>query len=240
MPASDLCLDVRGLVKAYAGSRAVDGLDLVARRGRITAILGPNGAGKTTTVEICEGLRRSDAGTVRVLDRDPVTDQAELRARVGVMLQDGGLPTGARALALLHQVAQFYASPHDVHRLAGRLGITAYAQTSVRRLSGGQRQRLALALALVGRPELVFLDEPTAGLDPQARLAVWELVRGARDAGTSVVMTTHAMDEAERLADDVAILARGRLVAHGTPHQLTTSGRSLEDVYLELTGRAIS
>ena len=240
MPASDLCLDVRGLVKTYAGSRAVDGLDLVARRGRITAILGPNGAGKTTTVEICEGLRSADAGTVRVLDRDPVHDQADLRTRVGVMLQDGGLPTGARALGLLHQVAQFYAAPHDVPALADRLGITAYARTSVRRLSGGQRQRLSLALALVGRPELVFLDEPTAGLDPQARLAVWELVRGARDAGTSVVMTTHAMDEAERLADDVAILARGRLVAHGTPHELTTTGRSLEDVYLELTGRAIS
>jgi ABC-2 type transport system ATP-binding protein len=240
VPASDLCLDVRGLVKSYAGSRAVDGLDLAAARGTITAILGPNGAGKTTTVEICEGLRTADAGTVRVLGLDPATDQTELRCRVGVMLQDGGLPTGARALALLRQVARFYATPHDVDQLAHRLGITAYGRTSVRRLSGGQRQRLSLALALVGRPELVFLDEPTAGLDPQARLAVWDLIRGARDAGTSVIMTTHAMDEAERLADQVAILAHGRLVASGTPPELTTSGRSLEDVYLDLTGRALS
>jgi ABC-2 type transport system ATP-binding protein len=240
VPAGDLCLDVRGLVKAYAGRPAVDGLDLTAARGRVTAILGPNGAGKTTTVEICEGLRAADAGQVRVLGRDPRTDSAELRTRVGVMLQDGGLPTGAHALALLHRVAQFYARPHHVEALADRLGITAYATTAVRRLSGGERQRLALALALVGRPELVFLDEPTAGLDPQARHAVWDLVREARAAGTSIVLTTHAMDEAERLADQVAILSHGRLVASGTPVELTTSGRSLEDVYLDLTGRALS
>jgi ABC-2 type transport system ATP-binding protein len=240
VPASDFCLDVRGLVKTYAGSRAVDGLDLVAGRGQITAILGPNGAGKTTTVEICEGLRAADAGTVRVLGRDPLTHAADLRARVGVMLQDGGLPTGARALALLHRVSRFYARPHDVGALAERLGIGAYARTAVRRLSGGQRQRLALALALVGRPELVFLDEPSAGLDPQARLAVWDLVREARDAGTSVVLTTHAMDEAERLADRVALLSGGRLVACGTPAELTGRGQSLEDVYLDLTGRALS
>jgi ABC-2 type transport system ATP-binding protein len=150
------------------------------------------------------------------------------------------LPTGARAMPLLRQIAKFYATPHDVDALADRLGITSYAGTSVRRLSGGQRQRLALALALVGRPELVFLDEPSAGLDPQARLAVWDLVREACDAGTSVVLTTHAMDEAERLADHVAILSHGRLVASGTPAELTMSGRSLEDVYLDLTGRALS
>jgi ABC-2 type transport system ATP-binding protein len=240
VPASDLCLDVRGLVKAYGGTRAVDGLDLQAERGQVTAVLGPNGAGKTTTVEICEGLRTADAGQVQVLGRDVRSAAAELRSRVGVMLQDGGLPTGARALTLLRQVAAFYATPQDPDRLADRLGITAYAGSTVRRLSGGQRQRLALALAMVGRPELLFLDEPTAGLDPQARLAVWELVREAKAAGMSVVLTTHAMDEAERLADHVAILAEGRLVASGTPVELTTSGRSLEDVYLDLTGRAIS
>jgi ABC-2 type transport system ATP-binding protein len=240
VPASDPCLDVRGLVKSYAGTPAVDGLDLSAARGRVTAILGPNGAGKTTTVEICEGLRHADAGRIRVLGLDPQADGAALRARVGVMLQDGGLPGGARALPLLRQVARFYATPHNPERLAARLGITSYATTTVRRLSGGQRQRLALALAFVGRPELVFLDEPTSGLDPQARLAVWGLVREARDAGTSVVLTTHAMDEAERLADHVAILSGGRLVASGAPVDLTTSGRSLEDVYLDLTGRALS
>ena len=237
---SDPCLQVRGLVKAYGATRAVDGLDLTADRGRITAVLGPNGAGKTTTIEICEGLRGADAGSVSVLGLDPARDGAALRPRVGVMLQDGGLPTGARALPLLRQVARFYATPHDVTVLAERLGISSYGERSVRRLSGGQRQRLALALALVGRPELVFLDEPSAGLDPQARLAVWELVREARDAGTSIVLTTHAMDEAERLADHVAILSCGRLMASGTPAELTTSGRSLEDVYLDLTGRALS
>ena len=237
---SDPCLQVRGLVKSYGPTRAVDGLDLTADRGRITAVLGPNGAGKTTTIEICEGLRTGDAGSVSVLGLDPARDGEALRPRVGVMLQDGGLPTGARALPLLRQVARFYATPHDVSALAERLGITSYGERSVRRLSGGQRQRLALALALVGRPELVFLDEPSAGLDPQARLAVWNLVREARDAGTSIVLTTHAMDEAERLADHVAILSCGRLVASGTPAELTTSGRSLEDVYLDLTGRALS
>jgi ABC-2 type transport system ATP-binding protein len=236
----DSCVELRGLVKRYGQARAVDDLDLTAPRGQITAVLGPNGAGKTTTVEICEGLRLADAGTVRVLGLDPAVDGERLRPRVGVMLQDGGLPTGARALALLHRVSRFYARPHDVDALAERLGIGAYARTAVRRLSGGQRQRLALALALVGRPELVFLDEPSAGLDPQARLAVWDLVREARDAGTSVVLTTHAMDEAERLADRVAILAGGRLVACGTPAELTGRGQSLEDVYLDLTGRALS
>ena len=149
MPASDLCLDVRGLVKSYGGSRAVDGLDLRAARGQVTAILGPNGAGKTTTVEICEGLRAPDAGEVRVLgrvlSRDVRTSAGELRARVGVLLQDGGLPTGARALTLLRQVASFYATPQDVDRLAERLGITAYGGLTVRRLSGGQR------LAMEGR-----------------------------------------------------------------------------------------
>ncbi len=236
----DSCVELRGLVKRYGQARAVDGLDLTAARGQITAVLGPNGAGKTTTVEICEGLRRADGGTVRVLGLDPAVDGTDLRPRVGVMLQDGGLPAGARALPLLNRVARFYARPHDVDALAERLGITAYGATPVRRLSGGQRQRLALALALVGRPELVFLDEPSAGLDPQARLAVWDLVREARDAGTSVLMTTHAMDEAERLADRVAILAGGRLVACGTPAELTHRGQSLEDVYLDLTGRALS
>jgi ABC-2 type transport system ATP-binding protein len=175
-----------------------------------------------------------------VLGLDVRASASELRSRVGVMLQDGGLPTGARALTLLRRVAAFYATPQDVDQLAERLGISAYAGSTVRRLSGGQRQRLALAVAMVGRPDLVFLDEPTAGLDPQARLAVWDLIREARAAGTSVVLTTHAMDEAERLADQVSILSRGRLVASGAPVDLTTSGRSLEDVYLDLTGRALS
>ncbi len=206
---------------------AVDGLDLTAAAGRVTAVLGPNGAGKTSTVECCEGLRRPTAGRVRVLGLDPIADAARLRPRVGVMLQDGGLPTGARTGEVLRHVAALHARPEDPAELLGRLGLAEHERTTVRRLSGGQRQRLALAVALIGRPELVFLDEPTAGLDPQARHAVWDLVGGLREQGVSVVLTTHLMDEAEQLADHVVIIDRGRLVAEGTPAQLTGAASSL-------------
>jgi len=203
---------------------AVDGLTWRAEAGRITALLGPNGAGKTTTVECCEGLRRPSAGSVRVLGLDPIADAARLRPRVGVMLQDGGLPTGARAGEVLRHVAALHEDPEDPARLLGVLGLTDHARTMVRRLSGGQRQRLALAVALVGRPELVFLDEPSAGLDPQARHAVWDLVRDLRERGVGVVLTTHLMDEAEQLADHVIVIDDGRLVAEGSPADLTGSG----------------
>ena len=214
-------VEVAGLVKSYRGRTVVDGLTLTAAAGAVTAVLGPNGAGKTTTVECCEGLRRPDAGTVRVLGLDPVRDGARLRPRIGVMLQDGGLPTGARAGEVLRHVASLHAAPLDPGRLAAVLGLEPVLRTTVRRLSGGQRQRLALAAAVVGRPELVFLDEPTAGLDPQARNAVWELVRALRDAGVAVLLTTHLMDEAERLADQVVVVDAGRVVAAGTPADLT-------------------
>ena len=189
----------------------------------MTAVLGPNGAGKTTTVECCEGLRAPDGGRVRVLGLDPSTDAAALRPRVGVMLQDGGLPTGARALEMLRHVAAMYARPRDVGELADRLGLGSFARTTVRRLSGGQRQRLALAAAVVGRPELVFLDEPSAGMDPQARRAVWDLVRELRGEGVAVVLTTHLMDEAETLADHVAVVDHGRVIAQGAVRDLLTS-----------------
>ncbi len=159
---------VHDLVKRYDGRAVVDGVSLTAERGAITAVLGPNGAGKTTTVECCEGLRSPDAGRVEVLGLHPLTDARELRPRVGVMLQDGGLPTGVRALEMLRHVASMYARPRDVGELTERLGLESFARTTVRRLSGGQRQRLALAAAIVGRPEVVFLDEPSAGMDPQA------------------------------------------------------------------------
>lgn len=229
-------------MRSYGRLRAVDGLDLAAARGAVTAVLGPNGAGKTTTVECCEGLRRPDAGTVRVLGVDPLHAGAEHRARVGVMLQDGGLPMGARALELLHHASRLHRRPQPVAALAERLGIDAFARTSVRRLSGGQRQRLALACALVGRPEVVFLDEPSAGLDPHARLAVWDLVAQVRDEGTAVVLTTHLMDEAEQLADHVVVVDGGRVVAAGTPAQLTggndhgDSVRFRSSPRLDLTG----
>ena len=223
MPRSP-AVEVHGLVKRYDGRTVVDGLDLTADAGRVTAVLGPNGAGKTTTVECCEGLRSPDAGTVRVLGLDPVADAAALRPAVGVMLQDGGLPTGVRAQEMLEHVARMYARPLDTGELAERLGLGAFARTTVRRLSGGQRQRLALALAVVGRPRAVFLDEPSAGMDPQSRLAVWELVRELRDGGAAVILTTHLMEEAEDVADQVAVVDHGTVIARGTVPQLLAAG----------------
>ena len=207
---------VTGLVKRYAGRAAVAGLDLVAPSGAVTALLGPNGAGKTTTIECCEGLRRPDGGTVRVLGSDPAHQARTLRPRVGVMLQDGGLPSTVPAAEALRHVASMYATPRDIGELTERLGLGSFARTQVRRLSGGQRQRLALATAVVGRPELVFLDEPSAGMDPQARLAVWDLVRDLRSQGTTIVLTTHQMAEAEELADHVVVVDHGRAIAAGT------------------------
>lgn len=213
---SEPVVQVQALVKRYGTKTAVDGLDLVATAG-ITAVLGPNGAGKTTTVETCEGYRKPDSGTVRVLGLDPARQSGELHSRIGVMLQSGGVYSGARADEMLRHVAKLHAHPLDVDALIERLGLEGCGRTTYRRLSGGQQQRLALAMAVVGRPELVFLDEPTAGLDPQARRATWDLVRDLRSDGVSVILTTHYMDEAEQLADDVAIIDAGRVVAQGSP-----------------------
>ena len=219
-------VDITGLVKHYGRTAAVAGLSLRAERAQVTAILGPNGAGKTTTIETCEGYRRPDAGTVRVLGLDPVRDARELRPRVGVMLQAGGIPTSARAGEYLRVTASFYAHPMDPAVLLERLGLTGSGRTPFKRMSGGQQQRLSLAAAVIGRPELVFLDEPTAGLDPQARHATWDLITGLRAAGAAVILTTHHMEEAERLADRVAILDHGALVADGSPAELTgTAGQ---------------
>jgi ABC-2 type transport system ATP-binding protein len=214
-------VEVTDLAKSYGPVAAVAGLTFRAERAVVTAVLGPNGAGKTTTLEICEGYRKRDSGEVRVLGRDPERAGAELRPRVGVMLQAGGVYPSARPLEMLRHVAALYAHPLEIAPLVDRLGLTAYARTPYRRLSGGMQQRLSLALALVGRPELVFLDEPTAGMDPQARHATWELIDEIRGAGVSVVLTTHLMDEAERLADHVVIVDEGRVVAEGTPAALT-------------------
>ncbi|MFD5076814.1 ABC transporter ATP-binding protein [Streptomyces sp. NPDC058371] len=220
---SEPVVQVQALVKRYGTKTAVDGLDLVAAAG-ITAVLGPNGAGKTTTVETCEGYRKPDSGTVRVLGLDPVRESGRLRPRIGVMLQSGGVYSGARADEMLRHVARLHAHPLDVDALIERLGLDGCGRTTYRRLSGGQQQRLALAMAVVGRPELVFLDEPTAGLDPQARRATWDLVRDLRTDGVSVILTTHHMDEAEQLADDVAIIDAGRVVAQGSPEALCRGG----------------
>ena len=220
-------VDIRGLVKQYGGRPVVDGLSLTAGRARVTAILGPNGAGKTTTIETCEGYRRPDGGTVRVLGLDPVRDARQLRPRVGVMLQSGGIPTAVRAAEYLRVLASFYAHPLEPARLLHMLGLEGCGRTPFRRLSGGQQQRLSLAAAVIGRPELVFLDEPTAGLDPQARHATWELIEGLRASGTAVILATHYMEEAERLADHIAIVDHGRLAVAGTPDELCGSSGQL-------------
>ena len=223
-PAVEPAIEVEGLVKRYGAMTAVDAISFTVPVGSVAALLGPNGAGKTTTVEILEGYRRPDGGRVRVLGLDPRRNGRALRPRIGVMLQSGGIYPGARAGEMVRHVAAFYADPLDPDALLDRLGLTAARGTPFRRLSGGQAQRLSLAMALVGRPELVFLDEPTAGLDPQGRRAVWDLIAELRAHGVTVLLTTHYMDEAERLADVVVIVDTGRLVAAGTPAALTAGG----------------
>ncbi len=217
----EAAVTVTGLRKSFGTRTAVDGIDLAVRRGTVLALLGPNGAGKTTTIEICEGFTVPDAGRVRVLGLDPRADNDALRARIGVMLQGGGAYPGARAGEMLRLCASYSANPLDPAWLLEVLGLTPVAATPFRRLSGGQQQRLSLACAIVGRPELVFLDEPTAGLDAQARLLVWDLITALRADGVTIVLTTHMLDEAEGLADDIVIIDAGRVVAAGTPAELT-------------------
>ena len=214
-------MSVRGLVKRYGRTTAVDGLDLELPAASVLALLGPNGAGKTTTVEVCEGFVVADAGEVRVLGVDPAGAPDALRARIGVMPQGGGAYPGVHAGEMLRVVAACAAHPLDVGWLSEVLGLDTCGRTPYKRLSGGQQQRLALACAVVGRPELVFLDEPTAGMDPQGRRLVWDLISALRRDGVAVLLTTHLMEEAEALADDVVIVDHGRVVAHGTPAALT-------------------
>jgi ABC-2 type transport system ATP-binding protein len=221
---SEPAVVVAGLVMRYGDTTAVDDLSLSVERGTVTAVLGPNGAGKTTTLETCEGYRAPQQGTVRVLGFDPRRQARELLPRIGVMLQDGGAWSGARAPEMLRHIAALHANPVEPAVLEERLGLAECGRTPYRRLSGGQRQRLGLAMALVGRPEVVFVDEPTAGLDPAVRRTVWELLSELRDDGVTVVLTTHYMDEAERLADRIHIIDRGRLIASGTPIELTRGG----------------
>ena len=220
-------VEITGMVKRYGDLTAVDGLTLTARRGHVTSILGPNGAGKTTTVEVCEGYRRIDGGDVRVLGMDPVKDGARLRPKVGVMLQSGGIPPAVPAAEYLRLLSKFHANPLSPAALLETVGLTGSARTPYKRLSGGQQQRLSLAAAVIGRPELVFLDEPTAGMDPQARHATWDLVTALKNDGVSVILTTHFMEEAERLSDHVVIIDSGRVVADGTPGELTGSAGQL-------------
>ena len=229
MPASP-AVSVAGLVVRYGSVTAVDHVSFTAQAGQVLALLGPNGAGKTTTVETLEGYRRPDAGTVSVLGLDPMADHAALTPRIGVMLQQGGVYPGIRPREVLRLFASFYRDHEDPDELLERVGLASVAGSTWRRLSGGEQRRLSLAMAVVGRPEVAFLDEPTAGVDPGGRRVVRQVVRDLADGGAAVVLTTHELGEAERTADRVVIVDRGTVVAAGTPAELMASGGPVEHI----------
>ena len=219
----EAAVEVQDVVVRYGDVTAVGGVSLTVPRGSILALLGNNGAGKTSLLQVCEGFRAPDGGLARVLGLDPVADHDDLMPRLGIMLQSGGVYPWATAGEILRLFASFAANPLDVDMLLDRLGLRKFAKTTFRRLSGGEQQRLSLAVALVGRPELVFLDEPTAGMDVGARQTTWELVENLRADGVSVLLTTHLLDEAESLADHVVIMDDGVVAATGTPAELTAA-----------------
>ena len=213
-------IDVRGLRKRYGSFDAVDGVDLAVETGEILALLGPNGAGKTTTVEICEGYRSRDTGDVSVLGIDPANADRAWRERVGVVLQTSGFTEEQTVRETVTHFASLYRHPRDVDTLLDAVGLTEQANTRARKLSGGQQRRLDVAIGVVGQPELLFLDEPTTGFDPEARRHFWDLIRRLRDDGTTILLTTHYLEEAEALADRLAVIVRGQVVADSTPSTL--------------------
>jgi ABC-2 type transport system ATP-binding protein len=221
-------VEVDDLTVRYGDVVAVDGISFTAGAGEITAVLGPNGAGKTSTIEVLEGFRRPTRGRATVTGLDPIADHRILTGRIGVMLQSGGVGPGMRAGEVLRHAAALYPHPLEPAPLLDRVGLAGRERRTWRQLSGGEQRRLALALALVGRPQVAFLDEPGSGVDPQGRLAIREVISGLRDDGVTVLLTTHDLDEAERLADHVVILDRGTLVAAGTPEELMTGGAAAE------------
>lgn len=224
-----------GVDQRFGAVEALRDLSWSASHAQITCILGPNGAGKSSAIDIAAGLARSHSGRVSVLGTDPWQADAKHRANVGVMLQDGGLPHAVKPLALLKHLSKFYVEPWSLTELAAELGVESFRDTPIRRLSGGQRQRVALAAALIGRPSVAFLDEPTAGLDPHSRREVHELIRSYADQGPAVVLSTHSFEEAERLADHIVVVARGHVVAQGSLDEVR-AGASLEDRFFMLTG----
>jgi ABC-2 type transport system ATP-binding protein len=239
VPSPDSAVRVDDLVVKFGRRAVVDRLTLEAKTGALTAVLGPNGAGKTTLIRCCTDLIRPSLGTVRVLGLP--AGSRTLASRIGLMPQSAGSWSGIRAIELLRYLSGLYANPLPVPALVERLGLTDCARLPYRRLSGGQQQAVNLAGAIIGRPELVFLDEPTSGMDPHARRATWLLLRELRANGVTMLLTTHAMDEAEALADQVYIVDRGRVAISGTVRQLTKSGGSLESVFLSHTSaRAVS
>jgi len=223
-PAANLVVSIKGLVKRYGDHVAVDGLDLDISRGEVFALLGPNGAGKTTTVEILEGHRNADSGAVRVLGSDPRTAGQTWRSRIGIVAQTSKESPELTVRELVRHFSRYYPTPRDPDEVIGLVGLDGKSDVRAAKLSGGQRRRLDVALGVIGDPELLFLDEPTTGFDPEARRQFWSLVRDLRAGGTTVLLTTHYLDEAEQLADRVGVIARGRLVALDTPAKL--GGRS--------------
>ncbi|HEY5059025.1 MAG TPA: ABC transporter ATP-binding protein [Gaiellaceae bacterium] len=222
---------VRGLRKAYGALEAVRGVDFEIEEGEVFGLLGPNGAGKTTTVEILEGYRRRDAGDVTVLGHDPERPGPEFRQRIGVVLQQSQLWPNITVRESHAMFAGYYAHPRNVEEVIELVGLAEKRDARVKTLSGGQKRRLDLGLALVGDPDLVFLDEPTTGFDPAARRAAWEMIRSLRSLGKTVLLTTHYLDEAEQLADRVAVMREGQIVRVGTPRELTTSDLEVEIRY---------
>jgi ABC-2 type transport system ATP-binding protein len=229
---------VRGLRKTYGALEAVRGIDFEVQRGEVFGLLGPNGAGKTTTVEILEGYRKRDGGEVEVLGTDPARAGGDWREQIGVVLQSSAMYETLTPIEMLRLFAGYYREPRPVEEVIELVGLQEKRDERVRRLSGGQRRRLDLGLALVGDPELIFLDEPTTGFDPAARRRAWETIRGLRGLGKTILLTTHYLDEAEQLADRVAVLSQGQIVASGAPAELTGSVPDTEIRYRE-NGREV-
>ncbi len=232
-------IDVRGLRKRYGSFEAVRGIDIEVRRGEVFGLLGPNGAGKTTTVEILEGYREPSEGEVSVLGHDPGLREIELRKRVGIVLQSSGIYSQVTPREALRHWASFYPHPREVEEVLGLMGLREKADVRTRKLSGGQLRRLDFALALVGDPELIFLDEPTTGFDPQARRAAWETVRSLRELGKTILLTTHYLDEAQALADRVAIVKDGRVLAIGPPRELGVGAAHYRVSYRDAHGELV-